>query len=286
MSGHNTRLNGEDGYDASRRGESTSKMETRLESAMEGMHAEDHPELVATIKSAQAAEEVAKEEVEQAWLAAKADGSVAVMHGEITRAKLDSVTPDDADNDIEALRKLRLAQMRGRAEARQVWLDRGHGKYEQLEQESSFLEAMPKHERAVCAICAHGSLDGERLHVHLRTLAHVHVETYFCWLDAERAPVMMGMVDVGRLPVLLLCAGGRVVHCLDGLDCSYTTEGVAYELGSHQIIDIEEGVKYAAVKGGCTTATSAGSRAGAGGRYVLDDPDDDIDSDGSVDIDE
>ena len=49
----NTRLNGEDNYDASRRGEDTSRFEEKLESQMEGLHAEDHPDLVATIKSAQ-----------------------------------------------------------------------------------------------------------------------------------------------------------------------------------------------------------------------------------------
>ena len=220
----NTRNCGEDKYDASRRGEGTSRMETKLDSLMEGLHAEDHPELVQTIKTAQAAEEEAQEEVNKAWLAARADGSVARMEGEITAARL--VTPADSDNDIEALRKLRLAQMRSRAEQRKLWLERGHGKYEQLQQESSFLEALPKHERAVCALCPAGSMDGELLHAHLRALASVHVETYFCWLDPDCAPVMMGMVDMGRMPALLLISGGKVVQCLHGLDRSFTTEGV------------------------------------------------------------
>ena len=46
----NTRLNGEDKYDAATRGENTSRIESRLESQMEGMHAEDNPELTAAIK--------------------------------------------------------------------------------------------------------------------------------------------------------------------------------------------------------------------------------------------
>ena len=43
-------MNGEDNYTASRRGEDTSRLEAKLESQMEGMHAEDHPELVGMIK--------------------------------------------------------------------------------------------------------------------------------------------------------------------------------------------------------------------------------------------
>jgi len=154
-----------------------------------------------------------------------------------------------------------------------------------LEQESSFLEALPQHERAVCALCAAGSTDGELLHVHMRALANVHVETYFCWLDPERAPVMMGMVDVGRLPALLLCREGKVVQCLHGIDRSFTAEGVAYELGQHHVVDFEEGIAYVPVKGGCTTATAARGGAPAGGRYALDCSDDDFDDD-DVDIDE
>ena len=272
----NTRLNGEDNYDATRRGEDTSKLEARLESQMEGLHAEDHPQLVGMIKSAQQAEEAAAEEVQQEWLAAQADGTVKRMQGEVDVKK---IVPQESENEIDALRKLRLAQMKGAAEMRKRYLDNGHGVYEQLDREAKFLEALPKHERAVCALCAEGSMDGQMLHVHLRSLCTVHVETYFCWLDPETAPVMMSMVDVGRLPALLLCKGGKVVEQLHGLDRSFTTEGVAYELGQHGLIDFEEGTHYNKVKGGCTTATA---NRPFGQRAVPDDDDEDSD----VDIDD
>ena len=70
---------------------------------------------------------------------------MAISTGEIDVRK---IVPQEDDNDIEALRKLRLAQMKGKAEAKKQWLALGHGKYERLEQESSFLEALPKHERS------------------------------------------------------------------------------------------------------------------------------------------
>ena len=275
----NTRAFGEDGYGANRRGEGTSRIETRLDSAAEAMaktelHAEDNPQLVGMIKSAEAAEAAAAEEVEKEWLAAKADGTVARMQGEVDVAK---IVPQATDNEIEALRKLRLAQMKGRAVERQSWLSRGHGTYEKLEQESSFLEALPKHERAVCTLAAHGSLDGEMLHTHMRALCRVHVETYFCWLDPETAPVMMGMVDIGRLPALLLCKAGKVVHTLHGLDRSFTTEGIGYELGQQQMVDFEEGMHYASVKVGCTTATAGRVGARVGHGVQSDDESDDAD---------
>ena len=284
--GFNTRINGEDNYTATRRGEDTSRMEAKLESQLEGLHAEDHPDLMNTIKTAQEAEAMAQEEVDEAnqkWLAAQADGSVKAMQGAVDIKK---IVPQEQDNEIEALRKLRLAQMRGRAEARQHWLAKGHGQYVKLEQESSFLEKLPQHERAVCAICAAGSMDGQMLHAHMRALCQVHVETFFCHLDPESAPVMMGMVDVGRLPALLLCKEGKVVHCLHGIDRSFTSEGVAYELAQHNLLDFEEGIVYGKAGAGCTTATAnrtsalprSPPRQPAARRRADDDDDDDDDN--------
>ena len=101
-------------------------------------------------------------------------------------------------------------------------------------------------------------------------LAHVHVESYFCWLDPESAPVMMQMVDVGELPALLLAKNGQVVERLPGLERSFTTEGVAFELAQQGMVDFEDGTKYARPAGGCTTAT-----ANTGGA-ISDHSDDDI----------
>ena len=271
----NTRLNGEDKYTASQRGEDTSRLESKLESQLEGMHAEDHPDLVATIKTAQEGQAAQDEAAHQEWLAARADGSVERMKGEVDVKK---IIPSQNDNDIEALRKLRLAQMKGRAQARQEWLKRGHGQYARLEQESSFLEELPKHERVVCALTPEGSLDADLLHTHMKRLCQVHVETYFCWLLPEQAPVMMGMVDVGRLPALLLCKEGKVVHHLDGLDRSFTTEGLAYELGEHQLVDFQEGMHYGKVGNAVTTASAA-----RGQQYrERGNDDDDSESDGDI----
>jgi hypothetical protein len=282
----NTRLNGEDNFDPVTRGENTSRLETRLGSQMEGMHAEDNPDLVQTIKTAQEgamreAEEVA--DARKEWLAARADGGVDRHEGEVDVRK---IVPASQDNEIDALRKLRLAQMKGRAQERAQWIAKGHGAYARLEQESSFLEAMPKHERVVCALCEQGSMDGAMLHSHMRALAHVHVESFFCWLDPQSAPVMMKMVEVGDLPALLLAKNGQVVHQLHGLDRSFTTEGVAYELGQHGLVDFEEGTHYGSVGNACTTATAA--RAVERAPRPADDDDDDFDhdDDDSDDIDD
>merc|ERR1712228_716782 len=101
-----------------------------------------------------------------------------------------------------------------------------------------------------------GSLDCELLNRHMRALCRAHLETYFCWLSAESAPTMMAMVKLSQLPALLLCRDGKVVEQLAGIDRSFTTEGIAYELSQHQLLFFEEGVQYTQSTGGATTVTA------------------------------
>ena len=241
--------NREDTFGADRRGEDTSRLETRLESAMEGINEEDNPMLAKSIKAAQAADESAKGE----WLAACADGGVKKMQGEPDAAAL--LRPAPEDNAIDALRKRRLAQMKARAAQKQAWLALGHGVYAPLADEADFLKKIPDHARAVCHLFAAGKMDSELLRHHMRALSAVHLETYFCELDAEKAPFMLSMVTLADLPALLLCRDGKVVDQLVGVDRSFTTEGVAYELGERGLVDFEEGTSYdpRAGKGGAAS---------------------------------
>merc|ERR1712032_772013 len=107
------------------------------------------------------------------------------------------------------------------------------GQYVCLTNEAEFLHKAPQHERMVMHLWDE-SLDCSLLHTHMEAMCKAHLETYFCALEATLAPMMMGMVNVIRLPVLLLCRSGKVVHQLTGIDSSFTTEGVAYEISQHK----------------------------------------------------
>jgi hypothetical protein len=245
--------NREDTYGSVQRGEDTSVLETRLDAETE---------------------QEADGDTEK-WFAAGADGSVQVKTGPVSSAKLDAI-PRAGDSEIDSLRKLRLAQMKGEAAQRQAWLDVGHGTYAQLKDEAQFLAEIGKHERVVCHLCEAGSIDGELMHRRLEALCRIHLETYFCWLDAENAPMMLAMVRLEGLPALLIARGGKVAEQLANLDRSFTIEGVAYELGQRAALFFEEGKDYTKMhkaRGGCsaTTAVASGRRADS------DDSDEDAD---------
>eukprot|EP00327_Prymnesium_parvum_P013091 CAMPEP_0184403538 /NCGR_PEP_ID=MMETSP0007-20130409/85467_1 /TAXON_ID=97485 /ORGANISM="Prymnesium parvum, Strain Texoma1" /LENGTH=243 /DNA_ID=CAMNT_0026759647 /DNA_START=59 /DNA_END=790 /DNA_ORIENTATION=- len=208
----------EDTYTAEQRGESTSRFETRLDAD----RAADAPG--------------------ETWFAAAADGGVNVHAGPVSAARLEM--PRDGDNEIDRLRKLRLAQMKADAAAKKEYLRLGHGAYAKLEDEAGFLRAVAEHPRVVCHLCRAGSLDGQMMHTRLQALCHVHLETFFCWLDIDAAPTMLAMVALDGLPALLLAHRGKVVEQLARIDRSFTVESLAYELGEHRAINFEEGIDY------------------------------------------
>lgn len=220
----------EETWDADRRGEGTSRIETRLDGEAQARDKADESE----------------------WLAATADGGVAVMPGEPNAAAL----AQPGETEFDALRKLRLAHMKARAAERQAWLQKGHGAYAELTNDAHFLKAASERPRMVCHLST-ASLDSQLLHHHMRALCETHLETFFCSLPAESAPMMLNMVELERLPALLLCRDGKVVHQLVGVDRTFTTEGVAYELGEQKLLNFEEGVRYGRSAGGCTAGTAA-----------------------------
>ena len=79
------------------------------------------------------------------------------------------------------------------------------------------------------------------------------------------------------LGALLLCKDGKVVDKLHNLDRTFTTEGIAYELGQNGLIDFEEGTHYASAGNSCTTQTAA--RGGGGGRRPSNSEDSEDDGD-------
>lgn len=120
---------------------------------------------------------------------------------------------------------------------------------------------LPQHATLVCHLSSsENAFDSQQLHAHMRALSAAHLECFFCGLDADAATTMRAMVRIERFPALLLCRDGRVVDQLAGIDRSFTTEGIAYELAVHRMLNFEEGTRY----GGGGSEDDDGSEDGSG----------------------
>ena len=182
--------NREDTFGAGRRGEDTSRLETRLESAMEEINEEDNPMLAKSIKAAQAADESAKGE----WLAACADGGVKKMQGEPDAAALMRPAPEDNDGRAQAAARADEAR---RAKTGVAGADLACTHRSPTRPTSSRRSPTTRAPSATSLRRANGL---GLLRHHMRALSAVHLETYFCELDAEKAPFMLSMVTLADLP--------------------------------------------------------------------------------------
>ena len=105
-----------------------------------GMYSEDiwtsqqRMEHTSRIESRMDADEKREAGEADGWLAAGRDGDVHIMKGEPNAAAISG--EGTGENEIEALRRNRLAQMKARAEERKRWVARGHGSYVSLKDET------------------------------------------------------------------------------------------------------------------------------------------------------
>jgi len=224
---------GEDNWTPQQRMEHTSRIETRLEN-----------------------DEKREEGAGDGWLAATESGEVKHMQGEPNAAALGG--PGQGENDIEALRRNRIEQMKTRAAQRQHWTEKGQGVYHVLADEAELLKRLAKHERAVVLFSSRSGAShlSELMHAHMRSLSVAHFESFFGHLDSDKAPMIQTLIEVSNGPILLLCMGGKVTGQLAGIDRSYTAEGIAYELGLQGLLNFDDGIQYGKSAGGCTTATA------------------------------
>ena len=54
------------------------------------------------------------------------------------------------EDDLEALRRKRLENMKKMNEQKKEWLTQGHGKYEELKEEKEFFDTCKKSNKVVC----------------------------------------------------------------------------------------------------------------------------------------
>jgi hypothetical protein len=121
------------------------------------------------------------------------------------------------DDDLVALRRKRLAQMKADSEARSGWLAAGHGSYTSVGSDKEFFEAV----RGVKMAVAHfgrASRPCTAMEAALRALAPRHLETKFISVEAERTPFLAERLKVWMLPTLALLKDGASVGYVVGLD--------------------------------------------------------------------
>lgn len=116
---------------------------------------------------------------------------------------------DELDDDpaIRKLRDMRIAGLKAEHSERQENLRKGHGSYEEIVQDE-FLKVVTGSKLAVCHFYHKEFARCKIMDKHLAHLAHFHLETKFCRIDAEKTPFFVDKLKIRVLPTVICCFDG------------------------------------------------------------------------------
>lgn len=146
------------------------------------------------------------------------------------------------DDDIEALRQKRLKAMQKAHAAKQEFIAKGHGGYDELPSEKDFFDKIKNCKRAVVHFYRPTTLRCEIFDKHLALLAPKHVETRFVKLNAEKCPFLCERLSIRVIPTLLLIVDGKTQEKVVGFDQlgghdNFSTEMLEWRLGVSKAIN-------------------------------------------------
>ncbi|KAK4527304.1 hypothetical protein GAYE_SCF38G5226 [Galdieria yellowstonensis] len=124
-----------------------------------------------------------------------------------------------SEDDILAIRKKRLAELKKKAEERSEYLRLGHGSLEEIGEEREFFDIGKKSKRVIYCFYRPGtSRYTDDLIELLKKVASTHIESKFVLVNAEKSPFLTKRLNIYVLPSLVLFMDGKKVKTFVGLD--------------------------------------------------------------------
>jgi len=108
---------------------------------------------------------------------------------------------DDADDDLDAIRARRLAEMKKKAEMRETLKGLGHGTYEEII-ELEFLPTVTKSKYAVVHFYHPHFERSKIMDMHMAKMSKKFFETKFVKLNAEKSPFFVNKLSLQTLPCI------------------------------------------------------------------------------------
>lgn len=147
--------------------------------------------------------------------AAVLDAAQAVEHTlDVEIDELKSLQHDD----LEVLRRRRIAEMKKKAEEEALWRRMGHGRLCNIPEKDIFERG--KHvSRCVFMLTRSGpNYHARDFEEHISKIAERHLETFFGVLNAEKSPFLCDRFHLELMPSIILFKNMQVCKVLHGLD--------------------------------------------------------------------
>ncbi len=195
----------------------------------------------------------------------------------------------DAD-DLEGLRRRRIAELKARRDAEVVWRRNGHGTYTELADQKEWFEAAKVSERLVTHFFRSTTWRCEILDKHFTSLAPKHLETRFVKIDAEKCPFLAERLSIVLMPSIIVTKNNFTHDRIEGFDelggvDTFPTVTLERRLAKNGAIEFDEAQMHAdamlAEKSKIRAATKSNPTGKAiyGVRRMIDSDEDGSESD-------
>jgi len=130
-------------------------------------------------------------------------------------AELAAMSKLDGD-DLERLRHKRIAELKAQQAKVQEWRRKGHGKYEEVNDQKAWFQEVKDNERVVCHFYRNQTAYCALVDHHLEQLARAHMETRFIKINAENSPFLVERLLVVVMPTIIMTKDGATLDRLEG----------------------------------------------------------------------
>ncbi|KAL4002553.1 Thioredoxin domain-containing protein 9 [Acanthocheilonema viteae] len=180
------------------------------------------------------------------------------------------------ENDLEAIRRKRLQELKKRQLQKQEWLQNGHGVYEEIPDERSFFDATKKSAKVVCHFYLATNERCKIVDKHLRKIAPKYLETRFIFANAEKFPFLTTRLKIRVIPTIIVIIDAKTVDYIRGFDDlggndEFRTETLEWRLSWSKVIEYN-GPSYLRDSGMVVTKVTKGVKKKV--RRNVDDDDD------------
>lgn len=156
-------------------------------------------------------------------------------------SKLDKMEKLEED-DLEELRKQRIANMKKAQEQKAEWLRNGHGEYSEIPEEKEFFNVTKNSDRVVVHFYRDETFRCKIFDKHLRLIAAKHVETRFVKINAEKCPFLTDRLRIKVIPTLALIKDAKTKDYIVGFadlgnNDEFSTEMLEWRLARSDIIN-------------------------------------------------
>lgn len=125
---------------------------------------------------------------------------------------------EELSKDIDTIRKNRIEQLKAKQKKVAEWKQKGHLEFDELADQQAWFNEAKNNERFVCCFGRSTADVTKVVNMHLKSIARKHIETRFCYMDAEKAPYLAERLNIVLLPTIMMMKDNTTHGRIEGLD--------------------------------------------------------------------